>query len=253
MKQLIFLLTLFFIAGSAGFSQKKKDFDKPINVLVFSKTAGYRHASISSGVKMLYDLSPKQNWVITATEDASFFNDANFKKIDVVVFLNPTGDGLNDDEQKAFEKWAKKGKGIVGIHAATDFEYEWPFYGNLIGAYFLSHPPAQKATVVFENFDHPAMKPFEGKESYTTIDEYYAFKKNPRPNVHVLAHLDENSIVKSNNDTWKMGDHPVIWWNEKDGIRVFYTVYGHTPEAFQDPLIIEHIKNAINWAARRID
>ena len=253
MRKLIFLLIVVLMTGTKGFSEKKKDFEKPINVLIFSKTAGYRHASISSGIKMMYDLSAKQNWVLTATEDDSFFNDANLKKIDVVVFLNPTGDGLNEKEQKAFEKWAKEGKGIVGIHAATDFEYDWPFYGNLIGAYFLSHPPAQEATVVFENFDNPAMKPFEGKKSYTTFDEYYAFKKNPRPHVHVTAHLDENSIKKSNNDKWKMGDHPVIWWNEKDGIRVFYTVYGHTPKAFQDPLIIEHIKNAVNWAAKRID
>ncbi len=253
MKKILILLLMVLMAVPAGFSQKKKAFEKPIHILIFSKTAGYRHKSISSGIKMLYDQSPEQNWIITATEDASLFTDDFLKTFDVAVFLNPTGDGLNDAQQKAFEKWIKKGKGLVGIHAATDFEYDWPFYGNLIGAYFLTHPPAQKATVIFENFDHPAMKPFEGKESYTTVDEYYSFKKNPREKVHVLARLDESSIKKSKNDKWKMGDHPVIWWKDKDGIRVFYTVYGHTPEAFQDPLIIEHITNAINWAARRIN
>ncbi|NPA36910.1 MAG: ThuA domain-containing protein [Chlorobi bacterium] len=253
MKQIIILFTAFLMTVTLGFSQKKKEFDKPIHLLIFSKTAGYRHASISSGIKMLYDQSPKQNWVITATEDASLFTDDFLKTFDVAVFLNPTGDALNDDEQKAFEKWLEKGKGFVGIHAATDFEYDWPFYGNLTGAYFLTHPPAQEATVVFENFDHPAMKPFEGKKSYTTVDEYYSFRANPRDKVHVLAHLDENSIKKSNNDKWKMGDYPVIWWTENDGIRMFYTVYGHTHNAFKDPLIIEHITNAINWAARRID
>jgi type 1 glutamine amidotransferase len=240
-------------AGTVSFSQKNKEFEQPVHVLVFSKTAGYRHASISSGIKMLYDQSPKQNWIITATEDASLFTDDFLKTFDVAVFLNPTGDGLNDAEQKAFEKWLKKGKGFVGIHAATDFEYDWPFYGDLTGAYFLTHPPAQEATVVFEDFNHPAMKPFEGKKSYTTVDEYYSFKTNPRKKVHVLGHLDENSIKKSKNDKWKMGDHPVIWWTDKNDIRMFYTVYGHTHKAFQDPLIIEHITNAINWAAKRID
>ena len=253
MKQLIFLIILFLVAGTTGFTQKKPEFEKPIHVLVFSKTAGYRHASISYGIKMLYDQVKKQNWIITATEDASLFTDDFLKNFDVAVFLNPTGDALNEQEQKAFEKWITKGKGLVGIHAATDFEYDWPFYGNLIGAYFLTHPPAQKATVIFENYDNPAMKPFEGKKSYTTVDEYYSFKKNPRSHVHVLAHLDESTITNSHNDTWKMGDHPVIWWNDKDGIRVFYTVYGHTPEAFQDPLLIQHFVNAINWAARRIN
>ncbi len=253
MRRLIILLVALLMTGTMSFSQKKKEFDKPIHILVFSKTAGYRHASISSGIKMLYDQSPKQNWVITATEDASLFTDDFLNTFDVAVFLNPTGDGLNEDQQEAFEKWIKQGKGFVGIHAATDFEYDWPFYGNLVGAYFLTHPPAQEATVIFENFDHPAMKPFKGKKSYTTIDEYYSFKKDPRDHVHVLAHLDESTIKKSSNDKWKMGDHPVIWWTDKNGIRMFYTVYGHTAEAFQDPLIIEHITNAINWAAKRIN
>ncbi|MCD6598314.1 MAG: ThuA domain-containing protein, partial [Bacteroidales bacterium] len=99
----------------------------------------------------------------------------------------------------------------------------------------------------------PAMKPFEGMKTYTTLDEWYSFKENPRPNVNVLAKLDESTIKKGKNDDWKMGDHPLIWWNDKGGIRSFYTVFGHTHEAFEDELIIEHIKNAINWAARRID
>ena len=234
-------------------AQKEQEFEKPISVLVFSKTAGYRHASISSGIKMLSDLSREQNWVITATEDASLLRDDFLEKFDVAVFLNPTGDAICDKGQAAFEKFMKSGKGFIGIHAAADCEYEWAFYGDLVAGYFRAHPPAQKATVIFENFDHPAMKPFEGMKTYTTVDEWYTFKENPRPNVNVLARLDESSVKKGKNDDWKMGDHPLIWWNEKDGMRSFYTVFGHTHEAFQDKLISDHIKNAINWAAKRID
>lgn len=252
MKNFIILLLSFLMINVVGNAQKKQEFEKPINILVFSKTAGFRHASISSGLKMLMDNSKEQNWVITATEDASLLRDNFLARFDVAVFLNPTGDAICDEGQAAFEKFMKSGKGFVGIHAASDFEYEWPFYGDLIGGYFLTHPPAQKATIIFENFDHPAMKPFKGMKTYTTFDEWYSFRKNPRPNVNVLARLDE-STIKAKNDKWKMGDHPLIWWNEKDGMRSFYTVFGHTHEAFQDKLVIEHIKIAINWAAKRID
>ncbi len=244
-------MLLFF--GCATDAQNKPEFDEPMNVLVFTKTSGYRHASISQGLKMLYDLAPKQNWVITATENATLFTDNFLSDFDVAIFLNPTGDAMNEAEQTAFENFIEKGKGFIGIHAAADFEYDWPFYGNLVGAWFKTHPPAQKATVVFEDFDHPAMEPFKGMKSYTTFDEWYAFKENPRPNVHVLAHLDENSIKKFDNENWKMNDHPLIWWQEKDGVRSFYTGFGHTNEAFQDEKIIEHIKIAINWAGKRIN
>ncbi|MFW6370122.1 MAG: ThuA domain-containing protein [Bacteroidota bacterium] len=233
--------------------EKKVEFDTPSHLLVFSKTAGFRHESLASGIKMLYQLAPSQNWVVTATEDASVFNDDFLGNIDVVVFLNPSGDALTEAQQAAFEKFMKKGKGMVGIHSAADFEYEWPFYGELIGGYFKNHPPSQQATVVFENFDHPAMEPFRGMESYTTFDEWYTFKSNPRPNVNVLATLDESSIKKYDNDDWRMGDHPLIWWKETSGMRSFYTGFGHTHEAFQDQLIVDHIKNAINWAAKRLN
>jgi len=253
MRNLLLLILSFLMISTVGKAQNKPDFEEPIHILVFSKTSGFRHASISSGLKMLSDNSKKQNWVLTATEDASLLRDEFLARFDVAVFLNPTGDAVCDTGQEAFEKFMKKGKGFVGIHAAADFEYEWPFYGDLVAGYFLTHPPAQKATVIFENYDHPAMKPFIGMKKYTTIDEWYSFRENPRPRVNVLARLDESTIKKSNNDKWKMGDHPLIWWNDKDGIRSFYTVFGHTHEAFQDKLVIEHIKNAINWAAKRID
>jgi len=251
--KLILIFAILFATLSCHSQNKEADFEEPIHILVFSKTAGFRHASISSGLKMLYNHSKKQNWVITATEDASLLRDGFFEKFDLVVFLNPTGDAICETGQAAFEKFINSGKGFVGIHAAADFEYEWPFYGDLVCGYFKTHPPAQKATVIFENYDHPAMIPFKGMKTYTTVDEWYTFKENPRKKANVLARLDESTIKKSKDDNWKMDDHPLIWWNDKNGVRSFYTVFGHTHEAFQDDYIIEHIKNAINWAAKRID
>jgi type 1 glutamine amidotransferase len=254
MKNLLFsIIALAVITFACTAQDNNPEFEKPVNVLVFSKTSGFRHESISSGLKMLFDQSKKQNWVITATENAGLFTNDFLSNFDVVVFLNPTGDAIDAGGQAAFEKFMKSGKGFVGIHAAADCEYEWPFYGKLVGGYFKTHPASQEATVVFEKSDHPAVKPFKGMKSYTTYDEWYTFKENPRPYVNVLATIDESSIKKYDNDNWKMGDHPIIWWSEKDGIRSFYTGFGHTHEAFQDKYIIEHITNAINWAVRRIN
>jgi uncharacterized protein len=251
-KSLLLSMSMLFSLLMCG-QENKPEFDTPSHLLVFSKTAGFRHESISSGIKMLYQLSPSQNWVLTTTEDASVFNDGFLQDIDVVVFLNPSGDGLTEAQQASFEKFMKMGKGMVGIHSAADFEYEWPFYGQLLGAWFKNHPPSQQGTIKIENHDHPAMAPFKGMDSYTTYDEWYTFKSNPRSNVNVLATLDESSIKKYDNDDWRMGDHPLIWWQETNGMRSFYTGFGHTHEAFQDEKIIEHIKNAINWAAKRLN
>ncbi len=250
---LIVFFSFLMITLNCQAQDDKPEFEEPLHILVFTKTMGFRHESISSGLKMLYDQSRKQNWVITATENSGLLRDNVLDKFDVAVFLNPTGDAVCDEGQTAFEKWMNSGKGLVGIHAAADCEYDWNYYDKLLGAHFKTHPPSQKATVVFENFDHPAMSPFKGMKSYTTYDEWYTFKENPRPNVNVLATLDESTIKKFDNDNFRMGDHPLIWWQEKDGIRSFYSGFGHTHEAFQDKLIVEHIKNAINWVGKRID
>ena len=221
MRNFLFLSVAMMVMVFACTAQDKPDFEKPMQVLVFSKTAGFRHESISSGLKMLSDQCKKQNWVITATENAALFREGFLMNFDVVVFLNPTGDAIDAEGQAAFEKVMKSGKGFVGIHAAADCEYEWPFYGSLVGGYFKTHPASQTATVVFEKSDHPAMKPFQGMTTYSTFDEWYTFKENPRAKVKVLATLDETSIKKFDNDNFRMGDHPIIWWNEKDGIRSF--------------------------------
>lgn len=250
---LAFITALLFNTVTAQ-NQDEKVPEK-INILVFSKTVGFRHNSISSGIKMISELGQKENWIVSCTENSDLFTTNFLNKMDVVVFLNPTQDVFDDKQQKALEEFIKSGKGFVGIHAATDCEYDWSWYGGLTGAYFRTHPPAQEGTVIIESTDHPAMEPFTGMATYITFDEWYSFKANPRDNanIHVLASLDESSIKKAKNDEWKMGDHPLIWYQEYEGTRSFYTVFGHTPEAFEDENVQKHIAAAINWAARRID
>ena len=248
MKKLTSIICLLLIMAFSGIAQNNK-----INVLVFSKTLGYRHNSISTGIKMMSDLAQKRNWVMTATENADLFTPEFLKNFDVVVFLNPTADVLNDQQQKDFEAFMASGKGFVGIHAAAYCEYGWAWYGQLNGAFFKTHPPAQIGTVIFENTDHPSMAPFKGMKSYRTLDEWYSFKENPRAKVHVLARLDETSLNEATlkDDKWKMGDHPLIWYQEIGNSRSFYTVFGHTPEAFENPKIKEHIGCAVDWVAKR--
>jgi type 1 glutamine amidotransferase len=248
MKRLTSVFILLCILSCSGIAQ-----DKPINVLVFSKTVGFRHNSISSGLKTLSDLAQERKWILTATENSNLFTPEILKTFDVVVFLNPTLDVLNDQQQKAFEDFMNSGKGFVGIHAAADCEYDWAWYGQLNGAFFKTHPPCQEGTVIFENTDHPTMISFKGMTTYRTVDEWYTFKENPRAKVKVLARLDETSLDAKTlkDDNWKMGDHPLIWYQEMGATRSFYTVFGHTPEAFQDQKIKEHIGAAVDWVAKR--
>jgi type 1 glutamine amidotransferase len=248
MKKLTLLAFVLLIFSFSGISQ-----DKKINVLVFSKTAGFRHASISSGLKMMSDLAQERKWVLTATENSDLITPGFLKTFDVVVFLNPTMDVFNEQQQKDFEAFMNTGKGFVGIHAAADCEYDWAWYGNLNGAFFKTHPEAQEGTVIFENTDHPTMAPFKGMQTYRTFDEWYTFKENPRAKVKVLARLDETSLNEKTlkDDKWKMGDHPLIWYQEMGQTRSYYTVFGHTHEAFQDKKIKEHIGAAVDWAAKR--
>jgi uncharacterized protein len=182
MKQLIVLTMILFTSGCTN----TRELDT-LNILVFSKTEGYRHESISSGTQMLTNQQLQQKWNVTASEDAGIFNDEYLGGIDVVVFLNPSGDALNENNRLHL-KSLSGGKGFVGIHSSADFEYEWPWYGQLNGAHFKVHPPSQEGTLIIEDTSHPAMKPFSGMKTFTTYDEWYTFKSNPRTKCQRAGH-----------------------------------------------------------------
>ncbi|MEM1127336.1 MAG: ThuA domain-containing protein, partial [Bacteroidota bacterium] len=126
--------------------------------LVFTKTAGFRHQSISAGIRAIQGLSVEHEFDADFTEDAALFTDANLATYDVVIFLNTTGDVLNEEQQQAFERFIQAGNGFVGVHSASDTEYDWPFYGGMIGAYFESHPSIQAATVNVVDREHPSTR-----------------------------------------------------------------------------------------------
>ena len=125
-------------------------------VLVFSKTAGFRHTSIPAGVRAIRELATRAGLAVDATEDSSAFTDTNLRRYAAVVFLLTTGDVLNPPQQAAFERYIRRGGGFAGVHSASDTEYDWPWYGRLVGAYFRSHPPIQQASVRVGSGRHPS-------------------------------------------------------------------------------------------------
>jgi len=214
-----------------------------VSLLVFSRTAAYRHDSIPAGIRALNELAADRGWQLGATEDASQFNDAGLARYDAVIFLSTTGDVLDDAQQAAFERFIRAGKGFIGIHSATDTEYDWAWYGGLVGAYFREHPAIQAAQVVVEDATNPATAGLPNPWHRT--DEWYAFQSNPRPDVHVLLSLDESSYSPGSANM--NGDHPIAWCHEYDGGRAFYTALGHTSESFSDPLFIAQLAGAVSW------
>jgi type 1 glutamine amidotransferase len=216
----------------------------PLRVLVFSATAGYRHASIPDGIAALQMLASQRGWTISATEDATQFQDSTLSALDVIVFLSTTGDVLDTDQQAALVRYVQSGKGWVGIHSASDTEHDWPWYGGLVGAYFSSHPDIQQASIRVEDPTHPSTVGLPNP--WVRTDEWYAFTSNPRGRVHVLLSLDESSY--SPGDSGMDGDHPIAWDQTFEGGRSFYTALGHTSESYQEPLFLAHLTGAIEWA-----
>ncbi|MBN6042236.1 ThuA domain-containing protein [Amycolatopsis sp. 195334CR] len=219
--------------------------DAPYDVLVFSKTTGFRHDSIPAGIQLIRDLGAANNFTVTTTEDSARFTAANLAQYETVVFLNTTGDVLNSSQQTAFESYIRGGGGYVGVHAAADTEYDWPFYGELAGAWFASHPAIQQATVRVENRAHQATQHLG--PAWVRTDEWYNFRSNVRPTARVLATLDESTYSGGS-----MGaDHPHTWCKTIQSGRSFYTGGGHTQASYAEPGFRAMVLGGIRYAAGR--
>nr|WP_225653560.1 lectin [Streptomyces pseudogriseolus] len=217
--------------------------DPAYRILVFSRTAGFRHSSIDEGVTALRDLGAANNFTVDATEDPAAFTTANLARYRAVVFLSTTGDVLGSAQESALEQYMGSGGGYVGVHAAADTEYDWPFYAGLAGALFQSHPAIQPATVEVEDRAHDATAHLG--PTWQRTDEWYNYRTNPRTTAHVLASLDESSYSGGS----MSGDHPIAWCKDYAGGRAFYTGGGHTEESYADPAFRRHLLGGIRWAA----
>lgn len=230
-----------------GFAQKQ------FKALLFTKTAGYHHESINEGVDAMKKLAERHNFELHWNENAEqCFQDDFLKDFQVIIFLNTTEDILNDQQESVFKKFIQSGKGFVGIHSASDTEYEWPWYNQLVGRMFLIHPAQQTAMIDVEDANFPGMEIFPNRFMWT--DEWYEFTKEEySKDLKVLLAIDEASYkpyAKWGPKEGKgMGYHPISWYQEFDGGRSFYTGLGHIAEVYSDPWFLHHVYGGIYWAA----
>ncbi len=215
------------------------------NVLVFSKTAGFRHSSIDEGIAAIQAArrgqrlrgrrpprtaprSPTRTWRSSTRSSGS----------------PPPATCSTDDQQDAFERYIQAGGGYVGIHAAADTEYTWAWYGQMVGGYFKNHPPGTPtASVDIEDTDEPSTEGLPVR--WPRTDEWYNYQSPDNPSVggggadysprnsgvKVLATVDETTYDEQD-DSAGADDHPIAWCGEFDGGNVWYTGMGHTEESF---------------------
>jgi type 1 glutamine amidotransferase len=227
--------------------------------LIFSKTAAFRHNEcIPQGTVKIAQMGVQHGFDVDATENAAAFTDANLAQYDVVIWLCTTGDVLNADQQAAFERYIRAGGGYAGIHSASDTEYDWPWYGGLVGAYFRDHPGVpgvnqqfQVATMNVEDRHAAATKRLPAR--WTREEEWYNFRTNPRDSVHVLISVEESTYDPRGysvpGGSPPMGDHPISWCQPYDGGRAFYTALGHKGVYWSEPLLLSHVLGGIEMAA----
>jgi len=225
-------LLLFSLAGQPAQAEGLQG----TRILVMSKTAGFRHASIPAGQAALLAIAREEGFTLTFTEDAAQFTDESLGQYDAVVFLNTTGDILDPAQQASFERYIAAGRGLLGIHAATDTETDgnWPWYNALIGAKFKSHPAIQEARLIPSS---------PGAPEFRFTDEWYDFA-DASPNRRPLVEIDRASYDGSSAG----GREPIVWTNDVTGGRAFYIGLGHTDESYASPVMRDFIVQGLRYA-----
>lgn len=218
-------------------------------VLVFSKTTGWRHDSIPTAVAAVQREAMAQSLYSTATEDAAAFTADNLKGYRAVIFVNTTGDVLDAAQQQALHDFIEGGGGFMGIHSAADTEYDWPWYGTLVGAWFKSHPPGLQTTTVTFAQDGIA----DSGRTWTVTDEIYNYRSHPRDNVgpglQLLAQVDERDY-----EGGTMGaEHPISWCHPQGKGRAWYTGLGHDATLYADPTFLRHLGRGLAYVSSRSD
>ncbi|MFK7812508.1 MAG: ThuA domain-containing protein [Maribacter sp.] len=241
MKKIALILIAIFGLALTSCGDNKRE-GKP-KVLVFSKTMGFKHASIPAGIAAIQKLGVENGFEVDTTKNGELFNEENLKQYSSIIFLSTTMNVLDARQEAAFERYIQSGGGYVGVHAATDTEYDWGWYNKLVGAQFLSHPAGTpEADFIIKDNSFIATKHFTDSVWHRS-DEIYNYK-NINPDVNVLMTVDESTYEGGKN-----GDvHPFAWYHEFDGGRAFYTGAGHTDESFSEALFLKHLLGGIQYA-----
>lgn len=236
---------------------------KKHEVLVFTKTAGFRHGSIPSGVESMKQLGAKTGlFTVTHTEDETIFKPDSLAKFDAVIFLNSTGPIFQNSPagedvlKQSLLDFVKGGKGVIGFHSAGDTYNDWDGWSQMLGTGFESHPWNAGDTVRVKNLDpkHPLNAAFKG-EGFTIKDEIYKFKPGraqPSERRMLLA-LDSEGTNLMKDDQNKDGKpdrdfYPISWLSTFGKGRTFYCSLGHNDEVFWNPAVVQHYLAGIQYA-----
>ncbi len=222
-------------------------------LLVYTDCKGFRHSSVpfaAAAMKVLGDKTGAFEAVIS--NDPAVFKPESLARFDAVCFDNTTGELFDDpDLKKSLLDFVRGGKGIVGIHAATDCFYKWPEYGEMMGGYFDGHPWTADCTVgvKIDDPNHPIDAAFAGRP-FEIMDEIYQLKAPySRDKLHVLLSLDttKTDMTKAGINRTD-GDFGVSWVRTYGLGRVFYCSFGHREEIFWNPALLRHYLAGIQFA-----
>jgi type 1 glutamine amidotransferase len=212
----------------------------PDRVLIFTRTAKFHHDSIPVAVATLHQLSAEAGMVADQSDDPRSFRADNLARYRAVVFANTTGDVLDATQQAAMEQFIRNGGGFMGVHAAADTEYDWPWYGELVGTWFHKHPEGLQETRVQPEHNGRTSGP-----AWPIRDEIYNYRRNPRDRVQVIATVDEARYNGGSMGT----DHPIAWCRPFDGGRSWYTGLGHDAAVYADPNVRAQLRRGLRYAA----
>jgi type 1 glutamine amidotransferase len=220
------------------------------SILVYSGSTGYRHESIPAAVESLKAIGAKLGYTVDASEDPNVFTTDNLAKYKVLVLVSnstdpkkPESEWFVDDKREALQGFLKAGKGVVALHAAADSHYHWPWYGQMIGGYFASHPKGTPpATQTVADANHPATAKLP--KTITRTDEWYYYK-DVNPLLHVLITVDPSTIGDGQPD---VNPNPLVWYHEFGGGRVFYSGLGHAADSYNEPYMQDLLSGALQFA-----
>jgi type 1 glutamine amidotransferase len=245
----LFALSLIALSCTAPADAAKKK----AHVLIYSGSTGYRHESIPAAVEALKAMGAKAGYIVDATEDPEVFTAEKLKQYQALVLVSTSTDPKKPESEwfvgarrDALQGFLKDGKGVVGIHAAADSHYNWPWYGQMIGGYFERHPKGTpKGTVTVVDAKHPATAKLP--KTLERNDEWYYYK-DFNPTMRVLITIDPASIGDGEAD---VNPNPLVWCHEFGGGRVFYSALGHTPESYSEPYMVNLLTGALAYAVGR--
>ncbi len=225
---------------------------KQFKALLVTTTRGWHHESLHAGVLAVQDLGKKNFFDVVLWEDPSGFTDKYVSQFNVIIFLNTTGDIFDSAQQKVMERFIQSGKGYVGIHSASDTEYDWDWYTKLVGRMFHIHPTIQTAQLNILDSTFPGLQGFANNMLWT--DEWYEFGPEKTTGLNYVLAINESTYNPKADWVRVKGEgmgklHPIAWYHNYDGGRAFYTAIGHMPTDFSEPAFLDHLYAGIYWAA----